>query len=85
MAGGLVVGGGIYRHGFVSRSVSDGLMRVQLDTEVPVLSVVLTPHHFHEHADHQEFFEKHFRIKGAEAAEACAMTLANLASLAKVA
>lgn len=85
VAAGLIVDGGIYRHDFVSRSVIDGLMRVQLDTEVPVLSVVLTPHHFHEHADHQEFFEKHFRIKGAEAAEACAMTLANLASLTKVA
>jgi len=62
---------------FVARTVIDGLMRVQLDTEVPVLSVVLTPHHFHEHAEHRDFFAGHFRVKGAEAAEACARTLAN--------
>ena len=44
----LVVDGGIYRHDFVAPAVIDGMMRVQLDTEVPVFSVVLTPHHFHE-------------------------------------
>jgi 6,7-dimethyl-8-ribityllumazine synthase len=78
---GLVVDGGIYRHDFVARSVIDGLMRVQLDTEVPVLSVVLTPHHFHEHGEHRDFFAEHFRVKGAEAADACARTLANRALL----
>lgn len=79
VAVGLIVDGGIYRHDFVARSVLDGIMRVQLDTEVPVLSVVLTPHHFHEHGEHRAFFAEHFRLKGAEAAEACAMTLANMA------
>ncbi|MGH6617972.1 MAG: 6,7-dimethyl-8-ribityllumazine synthase [Alphaproteobacteria bacterium] len=78
---GLIVDGGIYRHDFVARTVLDGLMRVQLDTEVPVLSVVLTPHHFHEHGEHREFFARHFRVKGAEAAEACANTLVNRALL----
>jgi 6,7-dimethyl-8-ribityllumazine synthase len=39
----LVVDGGIYRHEFVAGAVIDGLMRVQLDTGVPVLSMVLTP------------------------------------------
>jgi len=82
VAAGLIVDGGIYRHDFVARSVLDGIMRVQLDTDVPVLSVVLTPHHFHEHGEHRAFFAEHFRVKGAEAAEACAMTLANLAALA---
>lgn len=76
---GLIVDGGIYRHDFVARAVLDGLMRVQLDTEVPVLSVVLTPHHFHEHDEHRDFFARHFRVKGAEAAEACAKTLVNRA------
>jgi 6,7-dimethyl-8-ribityllumazine synthase len=85
VAAGLIVDGGIYRHDFVARSVLDGMMRVQLDTEVPVLSVVLTPHHFHEHDDHRDFFARHFRTKGAEAADACAMTLANLASIAAAA
>ena len=32
----LVVDGGIYRHEFVAEAVIGGLMRVQLDTEVPV-------------------------------------------------
>ncbi|MFC3282913.1 6,7-dimethyl-8-ribityllumazine synthase [Litchfieldella rifensis] len=74
---GFVVDGGIYRHDFVAQAVIDGMMRVQLDSEVPVLSVVLTPHHFHEHATHTAFFHEHFVTKGREAAEACAMTLEN--------
>jgi 6,7-dimethyl-8-ribityllumazine synthase len=50
-------------------------MRVQLDTEVPVLSLVLTPQQFHEHETHRAFFRDHFIIKGEEAALACAATL----------
>ena len=73
---GLVVDGGIYRHDFVGRAVIDGLMRAQLDTGVPVLSAVLTPHHFHEHADHQRFFSEHFVRKGTEAAQAAVQTVA---------
>jgi 6,7-dimethyl-8-ribityllumazine synthase len=76
VAAGFVVDGGIYRHEFVASSVIDALMRVQLDTEVPVLSVVLTPQQFHEHETHRSFFRDHFIIKGEEAAVACAATLA---------
>ncbi len=72
----LVVDGGIYRHDFVASAVIDGLMRVQLDTGVPVFSVVLTPKDFHEHAVHRDFFSRHFVDKGAEAARACRQTLA---------
>ena len=61
-------------------AVIDGLMRVQLDTDVPVLSVVLTPHHFHEHDEHHAFFADHFVVKGQEAAQACLKTLAGLAA-----
>ncbi|BBX33372.1 riboflavin synthase subunit beta [Mycolicibacterium mageritense DSM 44476 = CIP 104973] len=75
VAAGLVVDGGIYRHDFVATAVIDGLMRVQLDTDVPVFSVVLTPHHFHEHDEHVGYFTKHFVKKGAEAATAVAATL----------
>jgi 6,7-dimethyl-8-ribityllumazine synthase len=78
VAAGLVVDGGIYRHEFVADAVISGLMRVQLDTEVPTISVVLTPHRFHEHAEHHGFFFEHFKIKGREAAEACARTLKNI-------
>jgi 6,7-dimethyl-8-ribityllumazine synthase len=78
---GFVVDGGIYRHEFVAGAVIDGLMRVQLDTGVPVLSAVLTPHHFHEHDVHAAQFAEHFGVKGAEAARACAGTLASLARL----
>src|SRR5689334_5904699 len=55
VACGFVVDGGIYRHEFVAQAVIDGLMRVQLDTEVPVFSVVLTPQQFHEHETHRMF------------------------------
>jgi len=75
IAAGLVVNGGIYRHDFVASAVIDGLMRVQLDTDVPVLSAVLTPLNFHEHQAHHRFFEEHFVIKGAEVATACLATL----------
>lgn len=76
VAFGLVVDGGIYRHDFVATAVIDGLMRAQLDTGVPVLSVVLTPHHFHEHGTHHDFFAAHLRTKGVEAAAALRGTLA---------
>lgn len=65
-----VVDGGIYRHDFVAGSVVDALVRVGLDTDVPVLSVVLTPHNYQETEAHRRFFLEHFRIKGAEAADA---------------
>jgi 6,7-dimethyl-8-ribityllumazine synthase len=75
----LVVDGGIYRHEFVATAVIDGLMRVQLDTGMPVFSAVLTPHAFHEHAEHQQYFTQHFVIKGREVAQACIATLEALA------
>lgn len=75
---GFVVDGGIYRHDFVAHAVIDGMMRVQLDTGVPILSVVLTPHHFHEHATHHGFYFEHFVTKGREAASACLNTMENL-------
>ncbi len=78
---GFVVDGGIYRHEFVAGAVIDGLMRVQLDTGVPVLSAVLTPHHFHGHDTHTAQFAEHFAVKGAEAALACARTVSSLAGL----
>lgn len=67
----LVVDGGIYRHEFVAQAVVDGLMRVQLDTNVPVFSMSLTPHHFHSHSDHENFFSGHLKHKGQEVADAC--------------
>ncbi|MGE4427445.1 MAG: 6,7-dimethyl-8-ribityllumazine synthase [Solirubrobacteraceae bacterium] len=77
----LVVDGGIYRHEFVAAAVVDGLMRVQLDTDVPVFSVSLTPHHFHEHEDHRGFFHAHLVGKGTEAARTVAATLESLARI----
>ena len=81
VAAGLVVDGGIYRHEFVAEAVISGLMRVQLDVDVPVISAVLTPHHFHEHDQHMSFFISHFEVKGREAARACVSTLKSLAVL----
>jgi 6,7-dimethyl-8-ribityllumazine synthase len=85
VATGLVVDGGIYRHEFVCEAVINGLMRVQLDSEVPVISAVLTPQHFHEHAEHVRFFREHFVMKGTEAATACAATIANVEATRKLA
>jgi 6,7-dimethyl-8-ribityllumazine synthase len=81
VAAGLVVDGGIYRHEFVADTVIKALMDVQLRTEVPVFSAVLTPQQFQESAVHVEFFRRHFAIKGIEVAEACANTLLSLERL----
>lgn len=70
-----VVNGGIYRHEFVSETVVSALMQVQMDTDLPVFSAVLTPHNFHESEEHRRFFLEHFRVKGREAAEACVTLL----------
>lgn len=85
VAAGFIVNGGIYRHEFVAGAVIDALMRVQLDTEVPVLSAVLTPQQFHEHETHESFFMSHMFVKGTEAASACIATIANLADVRPVA
>ena len=71
----LVVDGGIYRPQFVAEAVVSGLMQVQLETDAPVLSMVLTPHHFHDHEAHSDFFASHFEQRGAEVAHACALTI----------
>lgn len=78
IAAGLIVDGGIYRHDFVAATVLDALMDIQLEIEVPVLSMVLTPHQFQETEAHEHFFFEHFKLKGRESARACVMTLKNL-------
>lgn len=70
IAAALVVDGGIYRHDFVAQSVVSGLMDAGMATDVPVLSVSLTPHHFQPTPDHIGFYTEHFVKKGAEAANA---------------
>lgn len=77
----LVVDGGIYRHDFVAQTVVKALMQVQLEVDVPIFSAVLTPHHFHEHAEHRKYFSDHFLIKGTEAAQACAQAVISLAQI----
>lgn len=77
----LVVDGGIYRHDFVASTVVDALMRVQLETDVPVFSAVLTPHNYHEHEEHRAYFVRHFSVKGRELADAVARTVESLAAI----
>jgi 6,7-dimethyl-8-ribityllumazine synthase len=71
-----VVDGGIYRHDFVAETVVAALMQAQLEADLPILSAVLTPHHFHDSEEHRRFFLEHFKVKGREAAEACFAVLA---------
>lgn len=71
-----VIDGGIYRHEFVAQTVVSALMQAQMETDIPVLSAVLTPHQFHESEEQRQFFHDHFKVKGREAAEACASVLA---------
>jgi 6,7-dimethyl-8-ribityllumazine synthase len=69
---GLVVNGGIYRHEFVGHTVVQSILDVQLQTNKPFLSVVLTPQSYCEHLDvYEEMYAKHMVEKGREAANAC--------------
>lgn len=63
---GFIVNGGIYRHDFVSSTVIDAIMQIQLETEVPIFSAILTPINFHEHEAHVGFFTEHMKLKGEE-------------------
>jgi 6,7-dimethyl-8-ribityllumazine synthase len=77
----IVAAGLVIDDEYVAETVIKALMDVQLRTEVPVFSAVLTPQQFHETAAHFEFFRKHFATKGVEVAEACASTLLSLERL----
>jgi len=81
VAAGLIVNGGIYSHEFVANAVINGLMSVQLEVGVPILTMVLTPLNFQETEEHIDFFTHHFVKKGNEAANACVQTLLNRRAL----
>lgn len=70
VAAAFVVDGGIYRHDFVADAVVKGLMQAGMETDVPVLSVSLTPHNYQETGHHRHIYKEHFVLKGREAAEA---------------
>jgi len=75
VAAGLVVDGDIYRHEFVAQAVITALMQVQLELEMHVLSVVLTPKVTFADDSHHAFFFDHMKGKGEEAAIAAAALL----------
>ena len=77
----IVAAGLVVDDEYIAETVIRALMEVQLRTEVPVFSAVLTPQQFHETTAHFEFFRKHFATKGIEVAEACANTLLSLERL----
>jgi len=79
VAAGLVVDSGV--RGFVADTVIRALMDVQLRTEVPVFSAVVTPNDFDETEEGSDYLRKHFAAKGIEVAEACANTLLSLERL----
>ena len=76
VAAAFVVDGGIYRHDFIAEVVVAGLMQAQMEADLPVLSAVLTPHHFQDSEAHRRFFLEHFKLKGRETAQACLEILA---------
>jgi 6,7-dimethyl-8-ribityllumazine synthase len=74
---GLIVDHGVYRHDFVARSVMDSIMKLQMETGVPIIYGILTPQDFVSEG-RAEFFKAHFPQKGREAAHACVQTVENL-------
>ncbi|NSX55561.1 6,7-dimethyl-8-ribityllumazine synthase [Parasulfitobacter algicola] len=81
-AAAFVVDGGIYRHDFVAQAVVNGLMQAGLEADVPILSVSLTPHNFHDTEHHTSIYRQHFVLKGREAGEAALAFAKTLRSLA---
>uniref|UniRef100_UPI003F493985 6,7-dimethyl-8-ribityllumazine synthase n=1 Tax=Cupriavidus yeoncheonensis TaxID=1462994 RepID=UPI003F493985 len=81
IGGALVIDGGIYRHEFVAQTVVEALMRVQLETDTPVFSLVLTPHNFRSEEPLHSFFAQHLFAKGEEVADACVKTVGRLVGL----
>ena len=77
----IVAAGLVIDDEYIAETVIKALMDVQLRTEVPVFSAVLTPQQFHESQAHLDFFRRHFATKGIEVAEACANTLLSLERL----
>jgi 6,7-dimethyl-8-ribityllumazine synthase len=77
----IVAAGLVIDDEYIAETVIKALMDVQLRTEVPVFSAVVTPQQFHETAADFEFFRKHFVTKGVEVAQACANTLLSLERL----
>jgi len=78
VAAALFVDSGVYRHAYVASTVVNALMQVQLQTEIPIFSAVLTPQDFHEDPAQADFFRQHFALKGVEVAQACLRTLSSL-------
>jgi 6,7-dimethyl-8-ribityllumazine synthase len=76
----IVAAGLVIDDEYIAETVIRSLMEVQLRTEIPVFSAVVTPQQFRETAD-AVFLSRHFASKGAEVAEACANTLLSLERL----
>jgi 6,7-dimethyl-8-ribityllumazine synthase len=76
VASALVIDSGAYRHANVANTVVDALMRVQLQTETPVFSAVLTP--LHDAVAESELYRQSYALKGVEVAQACLRTLSSL-------
>ncbi|MGP8121153.1 MAG: 6,7-dimethyl-8-ribityllumazine synthase [Xanthobacteraceae bacterium] len=78
VAAAFFVDSGVYRHAYVASTVVNALMQVQLQTEIPIFSAVLTPQQFDDDAAQLDFFRQHFALKGVEVAQACLRTLSSL-------
>jgi 6,7-dimethyl-8-ribityllumazine synthase len=76
----IVAAGLVVDDEYVAETVIKALMDVQLRTEIPVFSAVVTPQQFGETAD-VDFLHRHFAAKGVGVAEACANTLLSLERL----
>jgi 6,7-dimethyl-8-ribityllumazine synthase len=76
----IVAAGLVVDDDYIAETVIRALMEVQLRTEIPVFSAVVTPQQFREAAD-ADFLLRHFASKGVEVAAACANTLLSLERL----
>src|SRR6202142_3387724 len=73
----IVAAGFVIDDEYIAETVIRALMDVQLRTEIPVFSAVVTPQQFRQTTD-ADFLRRHFVAKGVEVAAACAGTLLGL-------
>jgi 6,7-dimethyl-8-ribityllumazine synthase len=76
----IVAAGLVIDDEYVAETVIRALMDVQLRTEIPVFSAVVTPRQFSQARD-ADFLHRHLASKGTGVAEACANTLLSLERL----
>jgi 6,7-dimethyl-8-ribityllumazine synthase len=81
IAAGMITDEGGYRQEIVADAVINGLMRVQLDSLIPVISAVFSPRTHPKTEQDQAAINAYFAVKGGESASACHQSMENVSKV----